>query len=137
LRKAYPDHAIHGEESGLHSGREDSDYEWLIDPIDGTTNFIHGVPHFCISIACLHKGRVEHAVILDPIKREEFTASRGKGAQLNGRRIRVSSRQSLAGALIGTGIPFSGYAFDHMEPYMNCMREIAGQSSGIRRIGSA
>ncbi|MGQ9427099.1 inositol monophosphatase family protein [Gilvimarinus sp. F26214L] len=135
LRKAYPDHSFQGEESGLHEGS--SEYEWLIDPIDGTTNFIHGMPHFAISIACLHKGRIEHAVIVDPIKREEFTASRGKGAQLNGRRIRVSPRHSLEGALIGTGIPFSGYPLQHMEGYLSCLREVAEQTAGIRRPGSA
>lgn len=137
LRKAYPEHAIRGEESGLHEGSGDTEYEWLIDPIDGTTNFIHGIPHFSVSVACLRKGRVEHAVIVDPTKREEFTATRGKGAQLNGRRIRVSPRQGLEGALIGTGIPFSGFVFEHIEPYLACLREIAGQTAGIRRPGSA
>lgn len=137
LRKAYPDHAIRGEESGLHEGSADTEYEWLIDPIDGTTNFIHGIPHFAVSIACLHKGRVEHAVIVDPMKREEFTATRGKGAQLNGRRIRVSERQGLEGALIGTGIPFSGFILEHIEPYLACLQEITGQTAGIRRPGSA
>lgn len=137
LRRAYPDHAIRGEEFGLDEGSGESDYEWLIDPIDGTTNFIHGIPHFAISIACLYKGRVEHGVIIDPIKREEFTASRGKGAQLNGRRIRVSTRQGLEGALIGTGIPFNGFALEHVDPYLKCLREITGQTAGIRRPGSA
>lgn len=136
LRKAYPDHRITGEETGT-SGDADSDYEWIIDPLDGTTNFIHGIPHFAISIACLHKGQVEHAVVLDPIKREEFTASRGRGAALNGRRIRVSSRRGLDGALIGTGIPFSGFALDNMTPYLAALQEIAGQTSGIRRPGAA
>lgn len=137
LRKAYPGHRMRGEESGIHEGSADTEYEWLIDPIDGTTNFIHGIPHFAVSIACLHKGRVEHAVIIDPTKREEFTASRGKGAQLNGRRIRVSPRHSLDGAIIGTGIPFSGFVFEHIEPYLECLREVAGQTAGIRRPGSA
>lgn len=136
LRRAYPHHTIHGEESGQH-GSEDSEYEWLIDPIDGTTNFIHGMPHFAISIACLYRGRLEHAVVVDPMKREEFTASRGKGAQLNGRRIRVSDRQGLSGALIGTGIPFNGRAFENMPAYLNSLEEIAGQTAGIRRPGSA
>lgn len=136
LRKAYPDHAIRAEETGQH-GDDSSDYEWIIDPIDGTTNFIHGMPHFAISIACVHKGRLEHAVIIDPMKREEFTASRGKGAQLNGRRIRVSDRQGLKGALIGTGIPFNGFAFENMPAYLRCLQEIAGQTAGIRRPGSA
>jgi myo-inositol-1(or 4)-monophosphatase len=136
LRKAYPDHSIRGEESGDQPGKN-TDYEWIIDPLDGTTNFVHGMPHFSISIACKYKGHLEHAVILDPIRREEFTASRGKGAALNGRRIRVSSRRGLEGALIGTGIPFDGYAYDHIEPYLACIQEVAGQTAGIRRAGSA
>ncbi len=136
LRKAYPDHRITGEETGT-TGSEESDYEWIIDPLDGTTNFIHGIPHFAISIACIHKGQIEHAVVLDPIKREEFTASRGRGAALNGRRLRVSSRRGLDGALIGTGIPFSGFAMDNMTPYLAALQEIASQTAGIRRPGAA
>ncbi len=136
LRKAYPDHSIRGEEGGLQEGTR-PDYEWVIDPIDGTTNFIHGMPHFAISIACVIKGQISHGVVLDPIKREEFTASRGRGAMLNGRRIRVSPRRGLDGALIGTGIPFNGYALEHIEPYLACLKEIAGQTAGIRRPGSA
>ncbi len=136
LRKAYPDHTIWGEETG-HSAGKDSDYEWIIDPLDGTTNFIHGIPHFAISIACLYKGQIEHAVVLNPITREEFTASRGKGAALNGRRIRVSQRQGLKGALIGTGIPFNGYALENITPYLAALQEIAGQTAGIRRPGAA
>ncbi len=136
LRKAYPDHVIVGEESGRQEG-QNSDYEWIIDPLDGTTNFIHGIPHFAISIACKYKGQLEHAVVLDPIKREEFTASRGKGAMLNGRRIRVSQRKGLDGALIGTGIPFNGYALENMEPYLKALHEVAGQTAGIRRPGAA
>ncbi|WP_299975921.1 inositol monophosphatase family protein [uncultured Pseudoteredinibacter sp.] len=136
LRKAYPDHTIRGEETGLSVG-ENSDYEWIIDPLDGTTNFIHGIPHFAVSIACKYKGQIEHAVVLNPITREEFTASRGRGAALNGRRIRVSPRKGMDGALIGTGIPFNGYAFEHMTPYLAAMHEIAGQTAGIRRPGAA
>lgn len=136
LRKAYPDHAFRGEEGGFQAGKN-SDYEWIIDPLDGTTNFIHGVPHFSISIACKYKGHIEHAVIIDPIRREEFTASRGRGAALNGRRIRVANRRSLEGSLIGTGIPFSGYALEHLNGYLACVQEIAGQAAGIRRCGSA
>ena len=136
LRKAYPDHTIRGEEGGTQQGKN-PDYEWIIDPLDGTTNFIHGVPHFSISIACKYKGQLEHGVVLDPVKREEFTASRGRGASLNGRRLRVSSRRTLEGALIGTGIPFSGYAFDNISAYLSCVQEIAGQTAGIRRCGSA
>ena len=136
LSKSYPDHKFIGEESGA-SGPKDSDYEWIIDPLDGTTNFLHGIPHFAISIACKYKGKLEHAVVLDPIKREEFTASRGKGAMLNGRRIRVSKRLGMDGALIGTGVPFNGYAFNNIDPYLDCLKEIAGQTAGVRRPGSA
>lgn len=136
LSKAYPDHKFFGEELG-NSGSEDAVYEWIIDPLDGTTNFLHGIPHFAVSIACLYKGQLEHAVVLDPIKREEFTASRGKGAMLNDRRIRVSGRSSLEGAVIGTGIPFNGMSYDKIDPYLECMKEVAGQTAGIRRPGSA
>ncbi len=137
LRKAYPDHAFHGEESGFTEGKN-PDYEWIIDPIDGTTNFINGIPHYGISIACLYKGKIEHGVILDPIKREEFTATRGKGAALNGRRIRVSERKGLSGALIATGIPFNGKTMDHLSSYLKSMEDILQQqSAGIRRMGAA
>ena len=136
LKKAYPDHAFLGEESGTIDS--DSDYQWVIDPIDGTTNFVYGIPHFAISIACLFKGKIEHAVILDPSKREEFTASRGKGAMLNGRRIRVSDRKSLSGALIATGIPFSDSNLPHLKPFLQSMEDILEQkSAGIRRMGAA
>jgi len=136
LRKAYPDHSIHGEESGIETG-ESSDYAWVIDPLDGTTNFLHGIPHFAISIACKYKGRLQHGLVYDPIKQEEFSASNGDGAVLNGKRIRVSGRRGMEGALIGTGIPFSGFALHNMQPYLNCMHEIAGQTAGIRRPGAA
>lgn len=136
LKKAFPEHSFLGEESGL-TGNTDSDYRWIIDPLDGTTNFLHGIPHFSVSIACAYKGQLMHGVVLDPVKREEFTASKGKGATLNGRRMRVSARRSLDGALIGTGIPFSGFALDNIEPYINCLRDIASQTAGIRRPGSA
>ena len=136
LRKAYPNHTIHGEESGIIEGNN-SDYEWLIDPLDGTTNFIHGIPHFAISIACLCKGQLQHAVVLDPVKRDEFTASRGRGAYLNDRRLRVTSQSGLEDALIATGIPFSGFAYDNIRPYLACLEEVAGETAGIRRIGAA
>jgi len=136
LRKAYPDHSFLGEESGFIQG-ENTDYQWIIDPLDGTTNFIHGIPHFAISIACSIKGQIQHGVVLDPVKREEFTASRGRGATLNGRRIRVTERRGFDGALIGTGIPFSGFALDHIDAYLATLKEIAGQTAGIRRQGSA
>ena len=136
LNKSYPDHKFTGEESGS-TGPEEAEYEWIIDPLDGTTNFLHGIPHFSVSIACMHKGKVEHAVIYDPIKREEYTASRGKGAMLNGRRMRVTNRKSLDGALIGTGVPFNGYAYENIDAYLACLKEIAGQTAGVRRPGSA
>lgn len=136
LKRAYPTHSFVGEEFGVVEG-SDPDYRWFIDPLDGTTNFIHGIPHYAVSIACTYKGRLEHGVVFDPIKLEEFTASRGRGAQLNGRRIRVSGRQSMEGAIIGTGIPFNGFAFDNMDPYLASLHELAGQSSGIRRLGAA
>ena len=101
LREKYPGHRITGEESG--SSDHDTEWEWVIDPLDGTANFTRQIPHFCVSIACLHKGRIEHGVVLDPIRQEEFVASRGKGASLNGRRIRVSPVEDLDGAMISTG----------------------------------
>ena len=136
LNKAYPDHAFLGEEGGL-TGNEDSDYRWIIDPLDGTTNFLRGIPHFAVSIACEYKGKMEHAVILDPIRREEFVASRGRGAQLNGRRIRVSKLASLDGALIGTGIPFRERQSAHLAAYADSLQKLAAGSAGIRRAGAA
>ena len=136
LHKAYPDHAILGEETGL-SGSEDADYRWIIDPLDGTTNFVRGIPHYAVSIACLYKGKLEHAVIVDPVRREEFTASRGSGAQLNGRRIRVSKLPGLDGALLGTGIPFKDHCDDKLGPYSKAVEVLAGQCAGIRRAGAA
>ena len=136
LHKAYPDHAILGEETGL-SGSEDADYRWIIDPLDGTTNFVRGIPHYAVSIACLYKGKLEHAVIVDPVRREEFTASRGRGAQLNGRRIRVSKLPGLDGALLGTGIPFKDHCDDKLGPYSKTVEVLAGQCAGIRRAGAA
>ncbi|TDG14911.1 inositol monophosphatase [Seongchinamella unica] len=136
LQKAYPDHAILGEETGL-TGDENADYRWIIDPLDGTTNFARGIPHYAVSIACTHKGKLEHAVIVDPVRREEFTASRGRGAQLNGRRLRVSNRTSLEGALLGTGIPFKGHCDDRLQPYAKSVEVLAGQCAGIRRAGAA
>lgn len=135
LKKAYPDHGFLGEESGATN--TESDYQWVIDPLDGTTNFLRGVGHYSVSIACLHKGQPTHAVVLDPLKRDEFTASRGRGATLNGRRIRCSARLGLQGGLIGTGVPFNGIAYDNIDPYLAALREIAGVTAGVRRMGSA
>ncbi|MCZ6830822.1 MAG: inositol monophosphatase family protein [Gammaproteobacteria bacterium] len=136
LSKAYPDHAFLAEEGGS-SGNADSEYRWLIDPLDGTTNFIRGIPHFAVSIACEYRGKLEHAVVLDPIRREEFTASRGRGAQLNGRRIRVSKLAGLEGALLGTGIPFKERHTEHLEAYITSLQILAARSGGIRRAGTA
>ncbi|QLF94608.1 inositol monophosphatase [Pseudomonas sp. ABC1] len=138
LRKAFPNHSILGEEGGQIEGKGDgADYQWVIDPLDGTTNFIHGVPHYAVSIACKYRGRLEHAVVLDPVRQEEFTASRGRGAALNGRRIRVGSRKSLEGALIGTGFPFRDSQLDDLDNYLNMFRSLVGQTAGLRRAGAA
>lgn len=138
LRKAYPDHGFFGEESGHTEGKgEGKDYLWIIDPLDGTTNFIRGIPTFAISIACQYRGRIEHAVVLDPIHDEAFCASRGQGATLNSKRIRVSGRKSLEGALVGTGIPFSGNNLNYLDNYLDMMRAMLGDTSGIRRAGAA
>lgn len=136
LHKAFPDHAVQGEETGL-TGDENAAYRWIIDPLDGTTNFIRGIPHYAVSIACVHQGKLEHAVIVDPVRREEFTASRGRGAQLNGRRIRVSKLESLEGALLGTGIPFKDHCDDQLAAYSKTMELLASQCAGIRRAGAA
>lgn len=138
LRKRYPRHGFLGEECGRIAGQDEGeDYLWIIDPLDGTTNFIHGIPHFAISIALEVKGQLEVAVVYDPIKKEEFTATKGRGAALNGKRMRVSNRRSLEGALLGTGFPFRPDQARFVEPYMNIFRELAMQTAGIRRPGSA
>jgi myo-inositol-1(or 4)-monophosphatase len=132
LCEAYPEHAILAEESGA-SGQ--SEYQWIIDPLDGTTNFIHGFPQYAVSIALVHKGLVTQAVVFDPTRNELFTASRGRGAFLNERRIRVSRRTKLQEALIGTGFPFR--VFEHMDAYMGMFRELLPKTAGIRRPGAA
>ncbi|MEM1191050.1 MAG: inositol monophosphatase family protein [Pseudomonadota bacterium] len=136
LQRAYPDHAILGEESGL-LGDEDAEYRWIIDPLDGTTNFLRGIPHYAVSIGCTYRGRLEHGVIVDPVRREEFVASRGRGAQLNGHRLRVSKLTSLDGALLGTGIPFHGHEDERLDQYAGGLAKLAGQCAGIRRMGAA
>ena len=132
LLKAYPDHSILAEESGDHKG---NDFQWIIDPLDGTTNFIHAFPQYAVSIALRHKQKLDVAVVYDPFKQELFTASRGEGAQLNGKRIRVSSRTTTRGALLGTGIPFSD--MDLYDKHQQTMRALIPGSAGIRRAGSA
>ncbi|CAM3841977.1 inositol monophosphatase family protein [Parendozoicomonas haliclonae] len=138
LKKSYPDHGFLGEETGHQPGQgEGADYLWIIDPLDGTTNFIHGVPHFAVSIACVYRGKVEHAVVYNPVTREEFTASRGKGAAMNGRRIRVTNRLGLRGALLGTGFPFRQDQMNYLDNYMSMFRSLVGLTAGIRRPGAA
>jgi len=133
LRDAFPGHGILAEESG-ESGQE-SEYNWIIDPLDGTTNFIHGFPQYAVSIAQTKNGVLEHAVIYDPNNNEMFTASRGSGAFLNDRRIRVSRRTRLNEALIGTGFPFR--QFDHVDAYLAMFKELTQKTAGIRRPGAA
>lgn len=138
LRKRYPDHGFICEESGEQPGKGDgADYTWIIDPLDGTTNFVRGIPHFAISIALKVKGRLEVAVIIDPIKREEFTAVRGRGAQLNGKRIRVSAARHLEGSLLATGIPFRPNQKAILANYMAILQDFSIGTAGIRRQGSA
>ena len=133
VRRSHPDHAFLGEESG-RSG--DGEFLWIIDPLDGTTNFLHGFPVFAVSIAIEHRRRVEHAVIYDPLRQELFTASRGAGAQQDGKRIRVSAQRGLEGALIGTGFPFrEGSAT--IDEYLAILKAVMAVASGVRRPGSA
>ena len=133
LRDAFPGHGILAEESG-ESGPE-SEFTWIIDPLDGTTNFIHGLPQYAVSIAQTKNGVLEHAVVYDPNTNEMFTASRGAGAFLNDRRIRVSRRTRLNEALIGTGFPFR--RFDHVDAYLAMFKELTQKTAGIRRPGAA
>jgi myo-inositol-1(or 4)-monophosphatase len=136
LHRAYPDHAILAEESGATAGQAgESEYTWIIDPLDGTTNFIHGFPQYAVSIALRHKGVLAQGVIYDPTKNELFTATRGRGAYLNERRMRVSKRTQLAEALIGTGFPFRD--FEGLDEYLAMFRELTARTAGIRRAGAA
>jgi myo-inositol-1(or 4)-monophosphatase len=132
LREIYPTHAILAEESGT-SG--DSEYQWIIDPLDGTTNFIHGFPQYAVSIALAHKGVLAHAVVFDVNRNELFTASKGAGAFLNDKRIRVSKCVKLDEALLGTGFPYR--MFDHVDAYLAIFKEITRRCAGVRRPGSA
>jgi myo-inositol-1(or 4)-monophosphatase len=136
LHRAYPDHAILAEESGATAGSQgQSEYTWIIDPLDGTTNFIHGFPQYSVSIALRHKGVLTQAVIFDPTKNELFTGTRGRGAFLNDRRIRVAKRALLAEALIGTGFPFRD--FESLDEYLGMFRALTARTAGLRRAGSA
>jgi myo-inositol-1(or 4)-monophosphatase len=132
IRKAYPSHGFLAEESGATAG---DDYTWVIDPLDGTTNFLHGFPQYCVSIALAHRGVVTQGVIYDPVRNDLFSASRGRGAYLNDRRIRVSKRQHLRECLIGTGFPFRDGSY--LDTYLAMMRSMIQHTAGIRRPGAA
>ena len=132
IRKAYPEHTILAEESGLHPGNE---FTWVIDPLDGTTNFLHGFPQFAVSIALIRKGTIEQGVVYDPLKQEMYSASRGGGAMLNNKRIRISQHKTMRGSLLGTGFPFK--AQKYLEPYLDMFRDLFKDSAGIRRAGAA
>lgn len=132
IKNAYPDHAFLAEESGKTG---ESEYIWIIDPLDGTTNFLHGIPHFAISIALEYRGRLDQAVIYDPVKHELFSASKGKGAQLNNKKIRVSPQKTLEGALLATGFPFREE--QEVEKFINSFKALFPKIAGIRRPGVA
>ena len=132
LHKAYPGHAILAEESGAQG---DGEYRWIIDPLDGTTNYLHGFPQFAVSLALEHKGVLDQGIVYDPLRQELFTASRGDGAHLDDRRIRVTRRDTLDGALIGTGFPFR--SLDKMDHYIGIFKELTQVTAGIRRPGAA
>ena len=135
LLTAYPDHGILAEESGNEHGNPNSNFVWIIDPLDGTTNFIHGFPVYCVSIALAVNGRVEQAVVYDPTRNDLFTATRGRGAFLNERRIRVSKRTMLRDCLISTGFPFR--PGDNFKQYMAMLGDVMQRTSGVRRPGAA
>jgi len=132
ILKAYPRHSILAEESG---SRGDGEFQWIIDPLDGTTNFLHGFPQFAVSIALKHGDSLEQAIIYDPLRQELFTATKGGGAYMNNRRIRVSKRKELSGSLLGTGFPF-GNSFK-LEVFINTFRALFPLAAGIRRAGAA
>jgi myo-inositol-1(or 4)-monophosphatase len=134
VQKAYPDHTILGEESGKIETAQ-SEYRWIIDPLDGTTNFIHGFPQYCVSIGVEHRGALAHGVVYDPVRNELFTASKGRGAFLNDRRIRVSKCVKLQDALVGTGFPFR--ELRRADLYLRQLRKMMEDSSGVRRAGAA
>lgn len=134
IRKSYPHHTIITEERGELEG-EDKDVQWVIDPLDGTTNFIKRLPHFAVSIAVRIKGRTEVAVVYDPMRNELFSATRGQGAQLNGYRLRTSGARDLDGTVLATGFPFK--AKQHAVPYINMVSKLFTQCADFRRTGSA
>ena len=140
IRQAYPEHAILGEESGAIEARgagsnARAEYRWIIDPLDGTTNFIHGFPQYCVAIGLQHRGATEHGVVYDPAKNELFTASKGRGAYLDDRRIRVTKCGTLKEALVGTGFPFK--ELPRLDRYQKQLGAVMREASGVRRAGAA
>ncbi len=135
LLDAYPGHGILAEESGRAHGAKNSEYVWIIDPLDGTTNFLHGFPVYAVSIALAHRGVVQQAVVYDPTRNDLFFASKGRGAFLNDRRLRVSKRIRIAEALIGTGFPFR--KGDNFKRYVKMFEEVMQSCAGLRRPGAA
>ena len=135
LLNAYPQHGIHAEESGRTHGNPRADHIWIIDPLDGTTNFMHGFPVYCVSIALSVAGRIEQAVIYDPTRNDLFTATRGRGAYLNSRRIRVGKRTRLQECLVSTGFPFR--PGDDFDAYLRMMGDVMRLTAGLRRPGAA
>jgi len=135
ISHAYPEHAFLGEESGESKSTENSDFQWVIDPIDGTTNFIRKIPHWAISIACKHKGRTQIGVVYDPSKGELFTAVQGRGAQFDGKKIRVSKTKGLEHSILATGFPFRDEA--KLKEYLQIFEKLFPLCSDMRRAGSA
>jgi myo-inositol-1(or 4)-monophosphatase len=135
LLEAYPGHGILAEESGREHGAKDSEFVWIIDPLDGTTNFLHGFPVYAVSIALAHRGAVQQAVVYDPTRNDLFYASKGRGAFMNDRRLRVSKRLRLADSLIGTGFPFR--KGDNFKRYVKMFEEVMQSCAGLRRPGAA
>ena len=135
LLTAYPGHGILAEESGNQHGAKDSEFVWIIDPLDGTTNFIHGFPVYCVSIALAVRGKIEQAVIFDPSRNDLFTSTKGRGAYLNERRIRVSKRTQLKECLVSTGFPFR--PGDNFKNYLSMMGDVMQRTAGLRRPGAA
>ena len=135
LLASYPDHAILAEEGTAKGANADAENLWIIDPLDGTTNFLHGFPQYCVSVALAHRGQITQAVIYDPVRNDLFTATRGRGAFLNDRRIRVSKRHHLRDCLIGTGFPFRDGSY--LDTYLRMMKTMIEQTAGLRRPGAA
>ncbi|MGB1341617.1 MAG: inositol monophosphatase family protein [Pseudomonadales bacterium] len=134
LKKTFPKHRVTGEESGDLSSVDDSEHQWVIDPIDGTANFSRQIPHFCVSMACLHRGKLLHGIIVNPITEEEFVATRGKGAQLNGKKIRVSSGEKLEGALFASAGRYSESSF---HGHAQVVQALVNAGANYREPGSA